>query len=184
MNISSANVGLTANQLRQVFPYHVAVDESFQIIQLGNRLKEILPYKKILGVPIYDVFDIRSPSNCAFDWFQLTMNIESTFTINLKANLLSELKRKEIKSLKLKGKFIFQSQQELSDSVVSSIQGAIFLLHLYVNTDDLEGSNVYTNDITNDSSLQKDVIMNGTLKISYIKKINYFLKLIVYCFVR
>lgn len=157
-------VGLTPMQLQKVFPYHVAINEAFEIIQLGNKLLEICDEESVIGASISDIFDIVSPPNCSWEWFEIITNKELTFNITLKSSLLSHLTRKEIKFLSLKGDVILQHHQQQSDSdatLLSASKGAIFLLHLnFSSVDEVKGNGFNLHDIGN-YSLQKEYILKG-----------------------
>ena len=164
MKDSPANIGLTTNQLQKVFPYHVAVNKSFEIIQVGHNLMDILHYKNVLGASISDIFDIKCPLNCAFEWFEIIMKIDCVFSVSLKPSLLTEKNHKEVASLNLKGKVVLQTQEESDGShatMLSSTQGAIFLLELNVSSsDELQECSYNMNKVTSSSS-QKKSIRNG-----------------------
>jgi len=60
---------LSVNRLKNVFPFHVIVDRDFSIIQVGNKLPQILRTDRahFHGVHIKDIFKITLP-DMAFDW--------------------------------------------------------------------------------------------------------------------
>lgn len=164
--LSPERVGLTPLQLQRVFPYHVAVNEAFEITQLGNKLMEICDHETVIGAYIYDIFDIVSPSNCGWEWFEIISSKDFIFNITLKPSFLSHLKRSDIKTLNLKGEILLQHHKRQTDSdatLLSSSNGAVFLFHLNISSvDELKGSGFNLHDIT-DCSLQKEYILKGSI---------------------
>ena len=160
------SVGLTPAQLQKVFPYHVAVNEAFEIIQVGNKLMPTCYDASVIGTPISDIFDIKSPSNCAWTWHEIEINKNQTFHITLKPSILSHLKRPETGTLNLIGDLILQHHKQQSDSddpVLSSPKGAIFLLHVNVSSTKEVKENEFNFHDTGNCSLHKEYIVKGTI---------------------
>lgn len=128
---STESIGLTLTpaQLQSVFPYHVAVNEAFEIIQLGNKWIEICDEVSVVGMSIVEIFDIKCPSDCAWTWDEIEINKNQAFNLTLKPSLLSHLKLTEMKTLSLTGSIILQ-QSDSDAKQIPSPKGAIFLLHL------------------------------------------------------
>ena len=154
---SAGCIGLTPGQFQKVFPYHVAVNEAFEIIQLGNKLMDICDDSSVVGTSIDSIFDIESPSNCPWKWDEIETSKKQSFTITLKPSLLSHLKRKDIQSLRLTGDVILQ-QSDSDTTLLGSPKGAIFLLYLNVSIVDEVNQSIHDNYY-----LQKDGILRGII---------------------
>ena len=158
---SLKNVGLTSWQLQNVFPYHIVVNNNFQIVQIGKKLMDILNFKTVDGIHISKVFDVESPSFKKWEWSEIMLSKQITFNVTLKPKFLSKLKRADIKELCLKGDMLLQQQNEsFSNATQQQEIGAIFLFHLNIhNTDELREKGFTVHDIPN-YSLQREYMSN------------------------
>eukprot|EP00980_Cylindrotheca_fusiformis_P028917 scaffold22677_cov139-Cylindrotheca_fusiformis.AAC.1 len=71
----NSDLGISMEQVKEIFPFHVIVDRQFKIIQVGPKLPKVLDTKceELQGVHIQDVFIITKP-DMAFSWDWQSMN--------------------------------------------------------------------------------------------------------------
>lgn len=168
--VSSADVGvgLSPSQLQIVFPYHIAIDANFQIIQLGNKLMDMVIYQLLVGKHISDSFDLIKPNGFDWDWNHMIINQETSFELDLKAS--KTLKRKELKKISLRGDILLQgfdsqllSTKNCIQSTVSQSMpnGAILLLHLNMSTTEELNDNGYRMSDVSKFDMQADLFHVG-----------------------
>ena len=91
---------ISGRQMKKIFPYHIVVDETFEIIQVGSSLPALLERQEseLLGQKIQDVLSITKPVLGTWDWKSLRKLEDQTFFlvpvhdklhhVKLKANLV------------------------------------------------------------------------------------------------
>ena len=92
------SISITAYQMTEVFPYHVVVDEEFQILQVGKSLSNLIgiPKTDLLNRHIQEVLEIKRPILGSWDWNTLNKLQDQTFFLQslslnatkLKANII------------------------------------------------------------------------------------------------
>jgi len=55
------SIPMSGDLVKEVFPYHVVIDEDFQIVQIGNSLSQLMENVDLIGKCISDVFVITGP---------------------------------------------------------------------------------------------------------------------------
>ena len=78
-----SKLSFSAYDIQTVFPYHIVVDKDFVIIQVGSKLQEYLKGVKLLDKSIDQVFSLRSPRDCEWDWVDITIHGDSSFELQL-----------------------------------------------------------------------------------------------------
>lgn len=75
--------GLSSGQLRMVYPYHIAIDSSFNVTQVGDKLNEFLLNNdsKVIGNRIEHYFKLTSPPRVVWSWNQIWMFRSTTFHV-------------------------------------------------------------------------------------------------------
>lgn len=69
-------------QLQDLFPFHLVVDNNFTVIQEGNKLSPYLQGISSIGTHIGNVFQLKFPK-CDWNWADIILNIDSSFEIRL-----------------------------------------------------------------------------------------------------
>jgi hypothetical protein len=69
-------------QLQDLFPFHIVVDQNFTVIQEGNKLASYLHGLSPMGTHIGNVFQLKFPK-CEWDWQQIILNLDSSFELRL-----------------------------------------------------------------------------------------------------
>jgi len=96
-NEGCSSISMSGDKMKEVFPYHVVVDNDFKILQVGNALKRLIePKSELVGSHIEDVLTIKRPVLGSWDWSVLhkledqTFFLQSTTTkrTKLKANII------------------------------------------------------------------------------------------------
>lgn len=94
---SQNSICMSADKMKEVFPYHVVVDGDFTILQVGNELKRLIePESELVGSRIEEHLMIKRPVLGSWDWSVLhkledqTFFLQSTTTrkTKLKANII------------------------------------------------------------------------------------------------
>ena len=153
---NSTTIGFTFNQLQTVFPFHIRIDSSFIITQVGKRLAKLFPLNEetdepsCIGKHIGDIFSISSPSRLLWDYNRLKMSQHMTFSFDLK----EQYKRK----LPLIGGVVISNP---NDDPCCNELSAMFLLNLRVKyTDELHALGLGWSDIT-PYGFQKELILTS-----------------------
>ena len=158
-SMTSSSVGLTFNQLQIVFPFHIRIDSSFIITQVGKRLGNLFPINETTGKPICigkhinDFFNVLSPSRIAWNYNILKMSCHMTFSFDLKST-----DNMTIKKLPLIGGIVVSNPKE--DPCGDELS-ALFLLNLRVKyTDELHTMGYGWSDLT-PYGFQKELILTA-----------------------
>eukprot|EP00597_Dinobryon_sp_UTEXLB2267_P002894 CAMPEP_0170058004 /NCGR_PEP_ID=MMETSP0019_2-20121128/787_1 /TAXON_ID=98059 /ORGANISM="Dinobryon sp., Strain UTEXLB2267" /LENGTH=1211 /DNA_ID=CAMNT_0010262831 /DNA_START=1869 /DNA_END=5504 /DNA_ORIENTATION=- len=69
-------------QLQDLFPFHLVVDNNFTVIQEGNKLSPYLQGISAMGTHIGNVFQLKFPK-CEWNWADIILNIDSSFEMRL-----------------------------------------------------------------------------------------------------
>lgn len=94
---SSSSICMSGDKMKEVFPYHVVVDNDFKILQVGNELKRLIePTAPLVGSHIDEVLTIKRPVLGSWDWSVLHKLEDQTFFLQsittkrtkLKANII------------------------------------------------------------------------------------------------
>lgn len=65
-------VGLSHAQLQKIFPFHVAIDKNFKIIQIGDKMLNFFSSaKQLLNKQISTIFQVISPPHINWDWNEI-----------------------------------------------------------------------------------------------------------------
>lgn len=87
----TASVGMSPSIFKHVFPFHIVIDRHLEIIQLGDKLEELIQSKwcipHVLHHPIADNFDIASPKFFKWNWEELCKLNRSPIELVLKTTL-------------------------------------------------------------------------------------------------
>ncbi len=96
-------VGLSPELLAEMFPFHVVVDSSFEILQLGPKLQEIFDRASHnhVGMSMDQVFDVTFPITFEWDWQKLILLSKSSIQVVVKKKI-----RGASESIELSGKFV------------------------------------------------------------------------------
>jgi hypothetical protein len=154
---STSTVELSPQSLKTVFPYHVAVDEEFQILQMGEKLeKYFVKHGKdmnyVIGTRANEIFKIRYPPTCSWNWKNFINSKSTTYHLEI------DLSKYNIPNLPLSGKVIVTDPS--TDLQVKAF-GGLFLLNLRVrNLDDLSANNLQLKDIS-EYNMQHELIATG-----------------------
>lgn len=94
---SSSPIFMSGEKMKDVFPYHVVVDQDFQILQVGNGLGRLIGSSgALVGCHIEDVLEIKRPVLGSWNWSVLYKLEDQTFFLQstqgkqtkLKANII------------------------------------------------------------------------------------------------
>ena len=100
-------IGISPSHLHKVYPYHLAINNDLQFIQIGESLSKLIGTTQDLeGVQIRNLFDITSPI-CQWDIDEIESLDSCTFEIQLKSNFM--LNRNSA-TISLKGGVIVSTQ--------------------------------------------------------------------------
>jgi hypothetical protein len=154
---NDSNIGLPSDHLKSVFPYHVAVDEEFRIIQVGEKLKEF--YEKstgqsLLGKSMKQMFTLVVPSKISLNWKSVrSMGSDTTYKVDFELLGLSDNN-----CIPLKGKLIISDPNK--NAAISKLSG-LFIFELEVkNNQDLIHYGLCLNDVSKYCS-QRDLLRLG-----------------------
>jgi len=95
---SSSHQGFMSNEnMKEIFPFHVLVNEAFNILQAGNSLHGMLGLKSpnfLLGKSLSDLFDIKRPHLASWDWKAIKMLQDQTFYLQSKGGFVRKVNMK------------------------------------------------------------------------------------------
>jgi class 3 adenylate cyclase len=77
-------IGLSATVTKKLFPYHIIMDEAFQIVQVGQDLAQVLKCSddELIGMDIADVLEITKPKSVSsWDWNWLRRLEDQSFNV-------------------------------------------------------------------------------------------------------
>lgn len=72
----------TPRQLQEVFPFHIAVDRNFMVLQEGSKLPSYLKGISSLGLHIGNIFQLKFP-RIEWDWSEIKLNLDISFEMRL-----------------------------------------------------------------------------------------------------
>jgi class 3 adenylate cyclase len=77
---SQANF-MSNENMKEIFPFHLVLDENFKILQHGKDLLRLIgsPYETIVNRYAYDLFEIKRPVLGSWDWEVLDQFYKQTF---------------------------------------------------------------------------------------------------------
>lgn len=94
-NPIQSGIGLGPNRVKELFPFHIVVNNKLEIIQVGNKLTQFFLSngfaKSLINTGIEHYFTITTPPNYPWDWFALKNLDDSCFemtTIGFKKNVI------------------------------------------------------------------------------------------------
>jgi hypothetical protein len=82
LNLPFNTCSFTPKQLQELFPYHIAVDRNFMVLQEGSKLPTYLRGITTLGTHIGNIFDLKFPK-CEWDWSDIKLNLDISFELRL-----------------------------------------------------------------------------------------------------
>lgn len=82
LNLPFNTCSFTPQQLQELFPYHIAVDRNFMVLQEGSKLPTYLRGITTLGTHIGNIFDLKFPK-CEWDWSDIKLNLDISFELRL-----------------------------------------------------------------------------------------------------
>jgi hypothetical protein len=136
-----SSLGLSPETLKAVFPYHIAVNERFCIVQIGDKLSELLVHKKLLGSRICNHFIFKGASPMGWCWNDLMSIGDSSVELSLRTELCNY--RKSYVNLTLKGKMLV-----LPVSSSNEAKGLFLLDLLVTQLKDLESYGLKIEDLS------------------------------------
>jgi Heme NO binding associated len=82
---SAAGISLSSDQVNEVFPYNIIIDESFTILQVGNSLSMLVDEENLLGRTVSDIMTITGPIPMFGTWNWKTMDKMKDKTVFLES---------------------------------------------------------------------------------------------------
>lgn len=75
-----SSISMSGEVVKEVFPYHIVMDEEFRILQVGNSLSLLIDGYSLIGQCVSDIFQITSPipSFGKWEWSMLDKIKEGT----------------------------------------------------------------------------------------------------------
>mmetsp|Transcript_29543 Transcript_29543/g.45097 ORF Transcript_29543/g.45097 Transcript_29543/m.45097 type:complete len:753 (-) Transcript_29543:178-2436(-) len=90
---SSTPISMSGDLMKEVFPYHVVVDGDFGILQIGNRLANLIGAEiNLVGRHIDKIFEIKRPVLGSWDWSTLHKLEDQTFFLQSMTSRQTKLK--------------------------------------------------------------------------------------------
>ena len=82
-DLGDNGVGLSSAVLKSILPYHVMIDENFQIVQVGQSLPRVLCKEEdaVLGQYVQCMFEITQPVGMLWNWEFLRMLEDQSFDL-------------------------------------------------------------------------------------------------------
>ena len=82
MNLPFNTCNFMPHHVQELFPYHIAVDRNFMVLQEGSKLPTYLRGITTLGTHIGNIFQLNFPK-CEWDWSDIKLNIDISFELCL-----------------------------------------------------------------------------------------------------
>jgi hypothetical protein len=82
LNLPFNTCSFTPQHLHELFPYHIAVDRNFMVLQEGSKLPTYLRGINTLGTHIGNIFELKFPK-CGWDWADIKLNLDISFELRL-----------------------------------------------------------------------------------------------------
>ena len=82
LNLPFNTCSFTPQHLQELFPYHIAVDRNFMVLQEGSKLSTYLRGISTLGTHIGNIFQLKFPK-CGWDWADIKLNLDISFELRL-----------------------------------------------------------------------------------------------------
>ena len=82
LNLPFNTCSFTPQQLQELFPYHIAVDRNFMVLQEGSKLSTYLRGMTTMGTHIGNIFQLKFPK-CGWDWSDIKLNLDISFELRL-----------------------------------------------------------------------------------------------------
>ena len=160
--VKQPEISLSGDLVKQVFPYHIVIDEDFSIVQIGNSLHKLIESAFLIGKCISDVFTITGPIPSfgkKWDWKNLDKMKEKTiFLEGLHTNSLQQ-------KPKIKGSII-ELSREPKRQVMLALSPNV------KNLAELEDMNLSMQDLPL-HSCQRDAVLLGEHSKSEVKLTNH-----------
>lgn len=174
MEVNACNgVGFAPHHLRSVFPYHVAFDDEFRVIQLGENFEKIFHLEKCISTYIGNHFSVTSPKNLPWDWKKLNMCKDMSFGLKLTSNS-SNLKNSGY-NLSLKGKLLLMrpGTPQTSSGTLKLI--GVFLLDLDITSmDELKSAGLTLQDISSFGCRKELILMGKVILFTEMRHPSFF----------
>lgn len=61
VSVDQPSIPLSGDLVKEVFPYHIVINEDFRIIQIGNRLARLIENEFLIGKCVSDILTITGP---------------------------------------------------------------------------------------------------------------------------
>jgi len=155
-------ISLSGDLVKQVFPYHIVIDEDFSIVQVGKSLHLLMESTYLVGKYISDLFTITGPIPSfgkKWDWKNLDKMKEKTiFLEGLHSN--SSLQKPKIKGS------IIELSREPKRQVLLALSPNV------KNLSELEAMNLSMQDLPL-HSCQRDAVLLGEHSKSEVKLTNH-----------
>lgn len=91
--LKEESIHMSGDKMTEVFPYHIVVDEDFQIIQFGNKLPGLIDERRLRNRHIKDILEIKRPVLMeSWDWDTLHKLEDQTFFLQSLNRKRAELK--------------------------------------------------------------------------------------------
>lgn len=156
------SIPMSGDLVKQVFPYHIVIDEEFFIIQVGNSLCQLMENQFLIGKCISDIFTITGPIPSfgkQWDWKALDKMKEKTiFLEGLNSNSF-------LQKPKIKGSII-ELSKEPKRQVLLALSPNV------KNLSELEAMNLSMTDLPL-HSCQRDAVLLGEHSKSEVKLTNH-----------
>jgi len=91
-DILKQSICITGDNMQEVFPYHIVVDASFQIVQCGKKLQNLTGDTFLITRHIQDVLKIERPVLGSWDWSVLHKLEDQTFFLSSTRDVETKLK--------------------------------------------------------------------------------------------
>lgn len=164
--LPSANppqISLSGDVVKEIFPFHLIVDENFRILQVGNSLSLLIDDENLLGQAISDVFTVTGPIPVLGKWEWSVLDKMKDKTVFLEGVQMNPSTQKRAK---VKGTIIEVSR-------APSRRRVMFALFPNVkNLSELDSMNLSMADLPL-HSCQRDAVLLGEHSKSEVKLTNH-----------
>jgi class 3 adenylate cyclase len=162
---------ITGRQMKQIFPYHIVVNKSFHIIQVGVALPPLLMTQEdtLLGQNLPDILHISRPVLGHWEWKSLRKLEDQTFFVDPLGENLSHIKFKA-NIIKLSDDTTTQNGHHEFDrhNVDNHFQVMLVLSPDVKNVSELRKMNLTMSDLPL-HSFQRDAVFLGEHIVSEVK---------------
>jgi hypothetical protein len=150
------DIGLCGRDFKRIFPYHIVVDRTMQIIQVGGTMNTMMLQRglSIIGRKMNELFTLTLPDSFPLNWNAIVKLRDVSIEMVISSVVFTQ------DDVKFRGEIMFLMEHCTSRSDANA--RAVFLINPYIPTmNNLMDLDLSLNDLPR-YSFQRDLLLLGT----------------------